>query len=276
MNGQPRRLLLTPNDPPPVRVFNPKGRASFLLIGDHAGNAIPSRLGTLGIDDAERARHIAWDIGIGALGLMLAKALDAAFIYQPYSRLVIDCNRDPAAADAIAEVSDGTPIPGNCGLRLVDWKARLTEIHEPYHQAIAAELARRDAAERATVLVALHSFTPAMGGRDRPWQIGILHDRGDTAFAEAMLQVLQARGDLVVGDNEPYAMDGIDYTIPRHAYPERRPYVELEIRQDPLASAQHLKGWSQILAVVLPVALRERRNGSSAEGAVNGVRQARP
>lgn len=250
MKDQSRQFLLAPDDPPPVHVFNSGGRASFLLIGDHAGNAIPAALGTLGLNEVERTRHIAWDIGIAALGEMLADALDAVFISQHYSRLVVDCNRDPSAADAIAETSDGTLVPGNQDLSPSNRSVRFAEIHDPYHQAVAAELARRDAVGTTTILVALHSFTPTMRNVDRPWQIGVLHDGGETGFARAVLARLQARDDLAVGDNEPYAMDGTDYTIPRHAYPTRS-YVEIEIRQDLLASPPIVKRWSAFLAETL-------------------------
>ncbi|MBC9035207.1 N-formylglutamate amidohydrolase [Sphingomonas sp. JC676] len=255
MNSQPRRSLFAPQDPPPVSVFNPGGGASFLLLGDHAGNAIPRALGTLGLDETERTRHIAWDIGIGALGIALAETLDAAFICQAYSRLVVDCNRDPAAPDAIAEISDGTVIPGNQRLTAQDRAARIAAIHAPYQAAITAELARRDAEGGVTVLVALHSFTPSMGGVDRPWQIGVLHDGGDVSFAAALLRALRARGDLEVGDNQPYAMDATDHTIPRHAYARRRPYVELEIRQDLLDSPIAVGAWSHLLSGIFSKAL---------------------
>lgn len=257
MNGQSNQSLLVQQDPPPVRVFNPGGRSSFLLIGDHAGNLIPSALGTLGLDQGERERHIAWDIGIGGLGPMLAMALDATFISQTYSRLVIDCNRDPSAPDAMPRVSDGTPIPGNQDLTPADRAARIAAIHTPYQQAIADELARHDAGGVATILVALHSFTPSMGGRARPWHAGILHHLGNTAVAKAMLVRLEARGDIVVGDNEPYQMDGTDYTVPRHAYPAQLPYVELEIRQDLLATAAQQQGWSEILRETLSGAVAD-------------------
>lgn len=244
-------------DPPPVRVFNPGGRSSFLLIGDHAGNRIPAALGTLGLDRVERERHIAWDIGIGGLGPMLATALDATFISQTYSRLVVDCNRDPSAPDAMPRVSDGTSIPANQDLSPADRAARVAEIHAPYQQAIAAELARREAEGDATILVALHSFTPAMGGRARPWHAGVLHHLGNTAVAKAMIARLEARGDLVVGDNQPYQMDGTDYTVPRHAYPAQLPYVELEIRQDLLATAAQQQGWAEILRETLSGAVAD-------------------
>jgi predicted N-formylglutamate amidohydrolase len=250
------RPLLADDDPPPVRMVNPRGASPFLLIGDHAGDAIPSGLGSLGLGEADLARHIACDIGIAALGASLAGTLDAVFIAQAYSRLVVDCNRGPDAADVIAESSDGTTVPGNAGLRPEQRAERFRLIHEPYQAAIEAELARRDEAGRETVLVALHSFTPRMNERDRPWQIGVLHDKGDTRFAMAVLEALKAKGDLVVGDNEPYAMDGIDYTIPRHAFADARPYVELEIRQDLIATPEGAERWAGLLAEILPAAER--------------------
>ena len=73
-----------------------RGWASdFLLTADHAGRAIPRRLGQLGLPDSELERHIAWDIGIAGVTDRLAAALDATAVLQNYSRLVIDCNRDP-------------------------------------------------------------------------------------------------------------------------------------------------------------------------------------
>jgi predicted N-formylglutamate amidohydrolase len=243
--------MLSTSDPSPVRVLNPDGASSFLLLGDHAGNEVPSALARLGLGDEEMGRHIAWDIGIAGLGRRLSEALDAAFIAQTYSRLVIDCNRDPEAPDAIPAISDGTPVPANQDLSPLDRAARLREIHVPYQLAIAEALSRRDQAGLRTILVSLHSFTPAMNGFARPWQIGILHSEGETGFAQAILRLLRARGDLVVGDNQPYAMDKIDYTIPHHAFGARRPYVEIEIRQDLLATPEQQAEWSDLLAPLL-------------------------
>jgi predicted N-formylglutamate amidohydrolase len=254
-DGDTTRSLLTPDDPPAVRIVNPDRQSRFLLIGDHAGNVIPRRLGTLGIEAAERERHIAWDIGVAALGETLSATLDAVFVRQTYSRLVVDCNRAPGAADAIAAMSDATTIPGNQDPDQAARDARYAEIHEPYHAAIAAELARRDAAGRQTIVVALHSFTPVYGtAPPRPWQVGILHDRGDNSLARACLDLLRGRGDLTVGDNEPYSMSGIDYTVPRHCYSAMRPYVEFEVRQDLLAAPGGPAAWATILADTLAAA----------------------
>ncbi|AOH84995.1 hypothetical protein AWL63_14560 [Sphingomonas panacis] len=255
MNSQPSQSLLEADEPSPVRIINPNGRASFLLIGDHAGNRVPRALEPFGVAEADLERHIGWDIGIAALGGMLADRLDATFIAQRYSRLVIDCNRSPDAVDAMPLVSDGTPIPANATLDSAARAARIAAIHAPYQAAIAAELERRDAAGEDTVLVALHSFTPAMRGFARPWQIGVLHGGGDEAYANRVLAALEARGDLVVGDNEPYAMDTIDFTIPNHAFAAGRRYVETEIRQDLLTSEAQIRDWAEILQQVLSAAL---------------------
>ena len=83
-----------------------------------------------------------------------------------------------------------------------------------------------------------------MGGVDRPWHVGILHDGGDNRFARAMLTALADDPALNVGNNEPYSMNTIDLTIPSHAYPRALPYVEIEIRQDLLADAAGIDEWS--------------------------------
>lgn len=255
MTTQYPKAYLAAGDPAPVIVFNPDRPSPFLLIGDHAGIAIPAALGTLGVSREDLARHIACDIGVRGLGEALALRLDCAFIHQAYSRLVIDCNRDPASADAIPERSDGTDIPGNRGIDAADAEARRAAIHVPYQAAIGAEIARRAGAGHATVLVSLHSFTPAMRGKARPWHVGILHDGGDARFARAVLAELGRETDLVVGDNQPYRMDATDHSVPRHAFAAGRPYVELEIRQDLLGDEAGQRHWSEILATALLGAL---------------------
>jgi predicted N-formylglutamate amidohydrolase len=228
------KRLLVAGDPSPAVVENPGGSSPFLLIGDHAGRAIPAALDGLGVPAAEMERHIAWDIGVAGMGAKLALALDACFIRQAYSRLVIDCNRMADASDLVPEISDGTVISGNIGLSEDDIAVRVSEIAQPYQDAIAAELGRRAAAGRIGPLVSLHSFTPVMRGIARPWRIGVLH-RNDSELSRRMLILLRAELGDEVGDNQPYRMDGTDNTVPLHVDPRGLDYVELEVRQDLIA-----------------------------------------
>ena len=70
-----------------------------------------------------------------------------------------------------------------------------------------------------------------------------------------MLAGLRARIAAPVGDNEPYAMEGIDFTVPYHCYATGRPYAEIELRQDLIADAAAQERWAGLLAQVLTSAL---------------------
>jgi predicted N-formylglutamate amidohydrolase len=253
MTSNDDRGLLTSRDAQPVAVTNREGAGLFLLLGDHAGNRVPERLDGLGLPPGELDRHIGWDIGVAALGRLLSASLDAPFIEQSYSRLVIDCNRAVDNPDCIAAVSDGTAIPGNIGIAAADRRRRVDEIYRPYHDAIAALLAERDGRGQRSVVVALHSFTPVMQGIARPWQLGVLHGGGDAWFARAVLAELGAEPEWTTGDNQPYRMDATDFTVPEHAFAARRPYVELEVRQDEIAGEA---GQARIAALLVRVLCR--------------------
>ena len=221
-----------------------------MLVCDHAGRAVPRALARLGLPDEAFERHIAWDIGIAPLALQLGEMLRAPVFEQAYSRLVIDCNRAPDHPHSILSVSDGVEIPGNQGLSEFDAERRRLAIHAPYHDAIVAELDRRDQRDLQTILVCLHSFTPSMAGFDRPWHVGVLH-MGVSPFSRAMLDLLAREPGLIVGDNQPYAMDGSDYTAPRHAVARGRDFLELEIRQDLIATADGQLRYATLLARLL-------------------------
>ncbi len=249
--------LLDPDEPGPVNLANEDGGSVFFLACDHGGRAIPRRLGRLGLTEPDTFRHIAWDIGIAQVGRRLSAALNATLIVQTYSRLVIDCNRDPSVPSSIPEISEDTEIPGNRGLTGADRAVRKAAIFAPYQDRIATALDRRAAADRASVLIALHSFTPVFKSVSRPWHVGVLFNR-DARLARALLGLLRAEGDLTVGENEPYRVtDLTDYTVPVHGEGRGLPHVEIEIRQDLIAEAAGQAAWAERLARLLPAAYAE-------------------
>src|SRR5690606_19895805 len=97
--------LLSGSDEQPVEVVNLSGSSPFVLTCEHAGRAVPLRLGNLGVDAPEMDRHIAYDIGAQELSRAMSALLDAPLFLQRYSRLVVDCNRPFEAADCFPEVS---------------------------------------------------------------------------------------------------------------------------------------------------------------------------
>lgn len=250
---------LTDDDPRPFNVVREDGQSPFVLSGDHAGLVVPQALNSLGLPQSDLRRHIGIDIGVATLGEMLSEALDATFISQPYSRLVIDCNRHKGQPDSIPTQSDGTTIPGNQDLSADARLNREGAIFDPYHARFRDVLDQRKAQGRSSILVALHSFTPKHGDypTPRPWHISVLYNR-DARFARPLLEQLRKEPDLIVGDNEPYVVsDELDYGIPVHGEARGIVSVELEIRQDTLSDADACQTWCHRLARLLPAALND-------------------
>ena len=253
----PSRPLLEADEPAPVTIHNAGGRSPLLIVADHAGMRIPRALGTLGVSDLERARHIGWDIGIAPVCRRLADALDACLIQQNYSRLVIDCNRPPGSEQSMPVISELTPIPGNVGLTDADKAARIAEIFQPYHAAIAKEIDRRKQGGLPVALIAMHSFTPVYKGAARPWHAGVLYNR-DARFAKRLRLLLEQETHLVVGDNEPYSVDDFtDHTIPVHGERRALHHIAIEIRQDLITEESGQIEWAERLTRLLPLAYRE-------------------
>jgi predicted N-formylglutamate amidohydrolase len=192
-------------------------------------------------------RHIAWDIGIAGVAERMSVALDAHLVAQRYSRLLIDCNRPPGVASSIPLISEATTIPGNEGLTHEQAHERRRAIFDPYHQRIDAVINQRAHQGMPTVIVSLHSFTPVYAGIARPWHIGSLYHR-DKTLPPLLLKLLRAEGDLVVGDNQPYAVsDTTDYTIPVHAEARGLMNTGIEIRQDLIADPSGQEQWADRL-----------------------------
>lgn len=237
--------------PPLIEHFNGGGRMPVLLLCDHAGKSLPEGLDFLGITADELSRHIGWDIGAADVTRELACLLDAPAILNHASRLLIDPNRRPYTPTSIPEVVDGTEIPGNRHLPVAEIHRRICAYWLPYHRAIARAIGAFRRRGVVPAIVAVHSFTPRLNGEFRPWQIGVLW-RGDRRIAGPVLEALRARGDLVVGDNQPYSgVDAFGHTIEFHAQRTRLPHIMFELRQSEIATAEGARRYARILQQAL-------------------------
>jgi predicted N-formylglutamate amidohydrolase len=240
--------LLGPGDPPAVELCHGHGRAPALLTCDHASNAMPRSLESLGLTEAELGRHIGWDIGAAAVTRRLAPLLDTPALLSGFSRLVIDCNRDPGDATSIPETADDVDIPGNHGVSSAAREARKRDIFDPYHAAIAAWLEAKLTTGALPALVSIHSFTPELHGVARPWHVGVLWD-ADPRIPVPLLAALRADPALVVGDNQPYsAREPAGYTVRHHAVSRSLPHVAIELRQDLIEGQDGAERWARLLA----------------------------
>jgi predicted N-formylglutamate amidohydrolase len=214
----------------------------ILVVSDHASNRVPADI-DLGVHPELLSQHVAVDIGVAEVGASMAQRPGIAAFQAEVSRLVCDVNREPHAPAVIPIASDGHAIPGN----MIDHAghlARLDRFFHPYHAAFAALL---DSAPPA-LIVSLHSFTPCLAthpDEPRPWQVGVLYNQDDRA-ARIAIPLLEAEG-LVVGDQQPYSGQLLNYTMNRHAEADGRPYLGIEVRQDEIGDAEGQAVWAERL-----------------------------
>lgn len=225
--------LLTEADGDPVAIENASGKGDIVLVCEHASRRVPERLGTLGLTEQALESHIAWDPGALAVARLLAAKLDAALIYQRFSRLAYDCNRPPEAEAAMPVVSEVYEIPGNRTMSSDERRARVDEIYLPFHDAVARFVSERKSGGRPPVLVTMHSFTPVYFGNPRAVEIGVLHD-ADSRLADHMLSAA-TKGQVAydIRRNEPYGpADGVTHSLIEYGVQNGLPNVMIEIRND--------------------------------------------
>jgi predicted N-formylglutamate amidohydrolase len=218
-----------------------------VLLCEHASNFIPPEYNGLGLSPAELERHIAWDIGAAGVTRKLSHLIDAPAFLGQFSRLLIDLNRPLTSPTSIVDRSESTDIPGNASLDAAE-RGRRAALY------VERLLEERQRAGRATLIVAVHSFTPTFHGESRPWQAGIIYDKG-TAFAEATLDRLRLHDTaLNVGANVPYSVSPEDYYgLLEYGDYAGNPAILVEIRQDLLLRPEQQDEWAERLAAALAV-----------------------
>jgi predicted N-formylglutamate amidohydrolase len=240
--------LLGEGEGHPAIFINETGTSPIVLLCEHASNALPKSLGTLGLSDEDMQRHIAYDIGAEGTSRILSKLLDAPLILQRYSRLAYDCNRPPEADGAMPELSEIYNIPGNKNLLPSARLARTREIYRPFHRAVEDYLDLRAAEKRQTIFVTMHSFNPIYKGKPRDFDVGFLFDR-DNWLANFLIKAFPSDKARL---NEPYGpKDGVMHTIGLHAAPRGLKHVMIEIRNDLIANHAGQNTWANHLTVPL-------------------------
>jgi predicted N-formylglutamate amidohydrolase len=223
------------NTPAPCYRIPGDQRTGVLLLADHASNYVPDEFQQLGLPQAQFERHIGYDIGIAWVTRRLAESLQATAVLSHFSRLLIDPNRGADDPTLVMRIADGALIPGNATIDAKGIMDRTRRFHQPYHDAIRQELDSMLAGGIAPVIISLHSFTPVLRGRARPWHIGILWD-ADPRLPVPLLQSLGTDPDWVIGDNEPYDGALAGDTLDQHATMRGLANALIEIRQDLIAT----------------------------------------
>ena len=227
-----------------------RGRG-LVLLGDHAGRAVPDEYESLGLPASGFYRHNEYDIGVQPLLRRLAELTGAPAVMANFSRLLIDANRGEDDPTLIRQLYDGTIIRANYPMPPDERERRLDAYYRPYHDAIGAVSASvAQATGSAPLFFSLHSFTPSMQGRARPWHAGVLWDLDDRAPLP-LIEMLARDPAIIVGDNEPYDGALRGDTMYRHAIVNGFAHALLEVRQDLIADDAGVESWALRLAPII-------------------------
>jgi predicted N-formylglutamate amidohydrolase len=251
------------------------GRADrgLVILCDHAGNSLPEEYGTLGLPAEQLRRHIAYDIGVAPIVRALAAEFDAPAVITRFSRLLIDPNRGRDDPTLIMRLSDGAVIPGNRQLDAAERERRVERYYEPYHQAIARVIDQCLETGRPPVLLSIHSFTESWKEFTRPWHVGVLWG-DDDRLAKPLLDGFYAEGDLIVGENEPYAGQLVGDCLWQHGAQRGLTNAIVEIRQDLIRDAAGQAAWCRRICRVMEKVLSNHPALSTARATAPEVHRA--
>lgn len=240
-----------------------QGTSPALFLFQHSGYAVPKNLHDaqgrpLGLPPewfdttSPKRRHEAADWGTSELADALATLMPHASILRAnISRLVVDLNRKRSAAEVIPSASSEHVdwiIPGNIGISAEEREQRLREFFDPYHQAVAEEIARIKQKYGYVIVIDMHSFTPEWHGQKRSVEIGTLYT-SENALARALNNALDTQAPGRFTPNAPYAIakreDNGGHVFEQE---HRLNYVGVEVRQDLLSTPSGLHQNAQIIA----------------------------
>lgn len=201
--------------------------APVFLTCEHASMALP--LGWTWPEEDARlvGTHWSYDLGARALTLELARALGAPAVLATFSRLLVDPNRPEDSPTLFRTEADGVPVELNAKIDGRERERRLSGFYRPFHAAVDRELSRCS----ASIVLAVHTYTPLYEGQKREVELGVLFDRED-ALGEAWVTFLRSCG-YDCRPNEPWSgKAGLIHVAQTHADRHGRRAMELEVRQD--------------------------------------------
>lgn len=201
-----------------------------MLSCEHGGNRVPAKWkDVLRPAEALLPTHRGFDAGALELARRLARRLDAPLFAATVTRLLVDLNRHERSRAVFSRWT--AELSADLRRELVlRW-------HRPHRAAVHDACAAAIAGGHAVVHVAVHSFTPVLGGVTRNADVGLLYDPSrarERGFVERWRAELSGRAPaLRVRMNYPYrgSSDGLTRWL-RTCFSDRRyAGVELELNQ---------------------------------------------
>ncbi len=141
----------------------------LVLTCEHADHRIPRAYASL-FAGAEEVllSHQGWDPGAFSLARRMARRLEQPLLATRWCRLLVESNRSPTNPRIWSRYTKGLPA---------EERERILERYwRPHRQAVQERIAAALARGERVAHVAVHSFTPVMGGIVRNADVGLLFD----------------------------------------------------------------------------------------------------
>lgn len=219
---------------------------ALVVTAEHGGNRVPRPYRDLFRDAGPLlGSHRGWDPGSLDLARRIADRLDAPLVSSTVTRLLVDLNRSAHNPRVFSEITRGLDRP--------DRHELLRRWHRPHWGAAERAVADALAGADRVVHLAIHTFTPELGGVVRRPDIALLYDPrrdGERGLAARWVRLLRERvrqgaRDRVVARNDPYrgAADGLTTAL-RRVHPDPA-YVgiEIEVNQRHLGAGGRFPSW---------------------------------
>ncbi len=229
----------------------------LVLSCEHGGHAVPPRWAHC-FAGAERvlASHRGYDRGTLDVAMRMAQRLGAPLVAHRATRLLVDANRSEHHPRCFSRYTR------DLGAR--ERERILERVYRPHRARVEREVRSAIASGHRAVHVAVHSFTPVLGGERRRADLGLLYDprrAAERAFCARWRDRLRAAdSSLRVRRNYPYhgRADGLTTALRRVFSDERYLGIELEVNQRFARDPARLRALADLLSATLVACLRER------------------
>jgi predicted N-formylglutamate amidohydrolase len=228
---------------------------------EHGGNRVPKSFeGLFRGREGLLEGHRGYDPGALSLARTLARALDAPIHASTVTRLLVDVNRSPHNPGRFSEITRGLGRPERESIE--------SSYSRPYREALERALASHVRAGRRVLHLSVHTFTPALRGKVRASDIGLLYDPS-RALERALCRlwkgaIRRLRPDLRCRSNYPYlgTSDGLTAYMRKRFPGNSYMGVELEVNQcHPIGSPGAWPGLKQAMVKSLLLALEGGSSG---------------
>jgi predicted N-formylglutamate amidohydrolase len=174
----------------------------LVVTCEHGGNRVPYRYRPLfGGLKRDLETHLGYDFGALQMARDLAAAFRAPLVAATVTRLVVDLNRSIGHPRLY-----GTPVRS---LPHEEQERILADHYLPYRTEVEQRIAAAITRGRRAIHVSAHSFTPALRGKVRIADVGLLYDParpGEVRLAAKWKAALaHAAPELRIRRNYPYA-----------------------------------------------------------------------